>query len=172
MTVSRDIPVGVVQDIEAQETDEVVLVFLRISHRQLPEDLRIVSDGADYVMDGATWRGFEFDIRLLSDTDAPPRTELTVQNVDVRIGEAILAIDGPARLDLDVVAASQFNLNVEPRVALGPSVERIYTARHLALVDVRGDVLQLTGTIRSWDYTQEAWPSMRATQDAFPGLYL
>lgn len=170
--MQRDLPLATARELERPETAEVLLVFLRISHRQLPEDLRIVSDGADYIMDGATWTGFDFEIQLLSDTDAPPRTELTVQNVDRRIGEAILAMDGPARLDMEVIAASQFNLNVEPRVALGPSVERTYTARHLALVDVGGDVLQLTGTIRSWDYSQEAWPSMRGTQDAFPGLYL
>jgi hypothetical protein len=170
---SRPIPPAIARELDQPETAEAVLVFLRISHPALPDDLRIVADPADYVLDGKTWTGFEFDIRLLSDTDAPPRTELTVQNVDRRIGEAILSLDGPARLDIDVIAASQFDLTVEPRVqAKAGTVERIYTARHLTLVDVRADALQLTGTIRSRDYTQEAWPSMRATQDTFPGLFL
>jgi hypothetical protein len=172
VTDRREIPLEIARALEQPETAEVVLLFLRIAHKQLPVDLLIVSDPADYILDGETWRGFDFDLRLLSDTDQPPRTELTVQNVDRRVGEAILAMDGPARLDIDVIAASQFDLTAEPRVAIAGTVERMYSARHLALVDVRGDVLQLTGTVRSWDYSQEAWPSMRATQDHFPGLYL
>ncbi|MBB99196.1 MAG: hypothetical protein CML67_06625 [Rhodobacteraceae bacterium] len=168
----RAIPSDLARELEGPETAETLLVFLRIGHRRLSRDLLIVSDGADYLIDGETWTGFDFDIRLLSDTDQPPRTELTVQNVDRRIGEAILSLDSPARLDIDVIPASQFDTSADPRVPLVNPVARAYSARHLALVDVTADVLQLRGTIRSWDYTQEAWPSMRATQDAFPGLYL
>ena len=65
----------------------------------------------------------------------------------------------------------EFDLSVAPRVPLGPSVEHIYVARHLYLTDVEGDVLQLSGTIRWWEYTQESWPALRATQNRFPGLY-
>jgi hypothetical protein len=169
---SRDLPPELLRELEQPETAEALLVFLRIGHKQLPKDLLVVSDGADYLIAGETWRGFQFELNLLSDTDAPPRTELTIQNVDRAIGEAVLSLNAPARLDIDVIAASQFDLTSKPRVPLLPTLQKAYSARHLALVEVRCDALELSGTVRSWDYTQEAWPSMLATLDNFPGLYL
>ncbi|MBA5776299.1 DUF1833 family protein [Stappia sp. F7233] len=172
MTIERDIDPSARRELDRQESAETLLVFLTIRHANLPEDVRVVSDPVDYVLDGNTFQGFMFDIQLLSDTDAPPTTRLTLQNVDERIGDAILSVPTRARLDFEVIAASQFDLTQNPRVPLATPVQRIYAARHLALTDVDGDVLQLSGTIRSYDYTQEAWPAMRATQLGFPGLYL
>ncbi|WP_337183859.1 DUF1833 family protein [Shinella sp.] len=169
--IERDIPQSARRELERQESAEIFLIFLTIRHRSLPEPVRVVSDPADYMLDGNRYQGFEFEISLLSDTEEAPTARLTVQNVDRRIGEAVRDAVSPPRLDIEVIAGSQFDMTVTPRVPLDGSVERVYAARHLYLTDVDGDVLQLTGTIRLWDYTQETWPALRATQNRFPGLY-
>lgn len=168
---SRDIPAGVRREIDRQDSPEIHLVFLTLRHKMLPEPIRVVSDPADFMLDGNLYQGFEFEISLLSDAEEAPRAQLKVQNVDRRIGDAVFNATEPARLDIEVITGSQFDLSVTPRVPLGPSVARSYVAKQLYLTDVEGDVLQLSGTIRSWDYTQETWPALRATQNRFPGLY-
>jgi hypothetical protein len=171
MSIERILPDGVGREVDRQESAEIYLVFLTVRHVNLPEPIRVVSDPHDFMLDGVRHQGFEFDVNLLSDTEDAPRAQLTIQNVDRRIAEAVLSMDSPARLDLDVIAGSQFNLTVSPRLPLTTPVPRVWRARHLYLTEVEGDPLQLTGTIRSWDYSQETWPALRATQNRFPGLY-
>jgi hypothetical protein len=172
MTIQRFLPAAVQRELERQETQETLLVFLTIFHRSLFEPIRVVSDAVNYVLDGNTYIGFEFEINLLSDSEGMPRARLTVQNVDKKIGRAIIASVDPVRLNIEVIAASNFDLTAEPRTELDAgNTPRIYTAKYLRLADVEGDELQLTGTIRSWDYMQEQFPAVRATEDRFPALY-
>lgn len=167
----RLIPSQVRREIDRQESGEFYLVFLDLKHSKLAEKIRVVSDPENFILDGNEYIGFEFNINLLTDTEQMPTARLSVQNVDRRIGEAVLNSTDPVRIEIQVIAGSQFDLSVFPRVALDDPVERIYRAKSLYLVDVKGDALSLSGTIKSWDYTQETWPALRATQERFPGLY-
>jgi hypothetical protein len=167
----RQITASLRREIERQETGEVVLAFLTITHRDLAETIRVVSDGVDYVWQGERYIGFPFDSQLLSDGDAPPKAQLVLENVDERIGQTLRRLRGPARLRMDAVAASWFDETVSPRVPLGAEPVADYTADHLFLTNVSGDALQLTGDIRSYDYVQETWPAVRATENRLPGLF-
>lgn len=171
MSIERILPEGVRREIDRQESPEIYLVFLTLRHVTLSEPIRVVCDSHDFMLDDKRFQGFLFEMTLLSDSEEAPRARLTVQNVDRRIAEAVLSMVAPARLDVDVIVGSQFDLSVSPRVPLSTPVARVWRARHLYLTEVEGDALQLTGTIRSWDYTQETWPALRATQNRFPGLY-
>ena len=166
----RNITASLRREMERQESGETVLVFLTLSHPALADDIRVVADPVDFIWGGKTFIGFLFDIELLSDTEAPPEARLTIQNVDRKIGNVLREITDPIRVQIDVIAASEFDLSVKPRVPLGTlAVE--YSAPALWLVDVEVDVLQISGRIASWNYTQEIWPGVRATQDRLPGLF-
>ena len=93
-----------------------------------------------------------------------------VQNVDRKIGDALRAITSPARVQLDVIAASEFDQSADPRTPRGTPLV-MYEAKHLFLVNVSVNALAVTGDLVSWDYTQDTWPGRRATQERCPALY-
>ena len=166
----RTIPASVVASLNDQETSGFELLFLTITHRSLPEPLRVVSDPKPFVLGGNEYVGFLFNITLLSDDDRPPEAQLTIQNVDRRIARVLRDIVDPPQLKLEVIWSDQFTLTVDPRTEIG-TASRIYVADHCFLTDVEVDAMQISGTIRSWDYTRELWPGRMATSDILPGLF-
>lgn len=172
----RTIPALVRAELEQENTSEAVLVFLKIQQSQLNDTIRVVSDPEDFWLNNDSgipelYKGFEFEIKLLTDTDGPPSANLAVQNVDRQIGDNILQATDPVRLEIRVISLSEFDETKFPRVALNNPVNHIYRAKHLRLIDVEGNIFTVSGTIRSWDYTQENWPGLRVTEERFPGIY-
>lgn len=152
-------------------SDVVPLAFLTITHPSLSEAFYFVSDGVDFTRGGVTWTGIPFDITFLSDNERPPISELTIQNVDRVIGERIKAIGiEPCRVKLEILSSADFDETVEPRAEIGTAHVHVL-ADHLFLVNVHVDVLSITGTLKSWDYTQELYPAYSATKDRLPGLF-
>jgi hypothetical protein len=170
--MARQISASLRKELEDQETGDAILVFITITHPDLDEAIRVVSDTVDYVWNSDTYIGFPFDIQLLTDNDSPPRASLTIQNVDRRIGNAIDSLTSPPRFRIDVMGASWFDQTVVPRVAIdSPEPEADYTADRLFLSDVTVTAFEVSATIVSWNYVQEVWPGIRATQSRLPGLY-
>lgn len=170
MTIQRDIPDTIRNALEQEHTSDFPLIFLTITHPELIDAIRVVNDAADFMLSGNLYRGYEFEIKLLTDDDEPPKANLRIQNIDRAISQALMKTVNPAMVSIQLIAASEFNLTVDPRTELG-STEYIYNAQQLYLTDVTGDALWIEGTLRSWDYTQETWPAIRATEARFPGLY-
>jgi len=157
---------------DREASAEFYLVFLRLYHDAIAEDIRVVSDPKDFILDGETFTGFVFLIELLTDTENMPTAQLAVQNADRRIGEAVLSARGAPRIDIDVIAGSEFDLTADPRTELSAgNSARVYSAKGLYLTEVEADALEVRGRLRSWDYTQETWPATRVTADRFPGLF-
>ncbi len=167
----RILPPEVLRELNRQESAELLLVFMTITHPTLTDVIRVVSDPRDFMLDGNQHIGFRFDIRLLTDNEAAPFAQLTIQNVDKRIPIALLEVNQPARVHIQVIAGSECNLEEAPCTELGKNTPRVYNAPMLYLTEVEGDAMQITGRIVSWDYTQELWPGMMATKDRFPGLF-
>lgn len=168
--MQRDIPASARQAAEREGSPDVLLAFLTVTHQNLSEPIRIVSDVFDYVLEGETYKGIVFDAKPLTDTDAAPVTELRVQNVDRRIGEALERAEGRAQAALRVISSSDFDLTQDPRVALG-TPEDIYSFRHFDLVDVDVNPIEITGRLMLRDYSQEPWPGIAATEERLPGLF-
>lgn len=169
----REIPASVVRELNRQDSPEFYLAFLTISHPQFADAIRVVSDPRNFMLATKEHIGFQFDIRLLTDNEAAPFAQLTIQNVDKRIPEGILKAVSPARVHIEVFAGSEFNLDETPGTEKnGPGTAvHMYNAPQLYLTEVEADSLQITARIVSWDYTQELWPGTMATKNRFPGLF-
>src|SRR5262245_10128404 len=168
--MTRNITTSFRQHAEASFSDEVDLIFLTLSHPNLVEPIRVVWDTVDFLYDDHTWTGFPFDIQILTDDEQPPKAQLTIQNVDSRIGETVQSLLTPPRLKIELLNSADFNLTVEPRIEIGtPTVH--YVADRLFLTNVSVDPFFVTGQIQGWDYLQRTWPGVRAQQEIFPGLF-
>lgn len=157
-------------DLEQTDAPDAILGFLTISHVGLAEPIRVVSDASDYLLGGERFVGLPFGFQVLTDTDEIPRTQLTVQNVDRRLGEAVLAMRGRAEVAVELRSSADFDLSVHPRVPLGAATP-IYAFRKLTLRDVTVTATELTGTVMLHDYTTEPWPATRAIEARLPGLF-
>jgi len=165
------IPPGATRDaMEAASSHDMVLAFLTLTHSALVEPMRLVSDVLDYVVDGETYTGMPFGVTTITDTEAAPSTQLRVQNVDRRIGQAIHAMTGRAQVRLDVRTSADFDLSAIPRVAIGAATP-IYGFRYFELVDVTVDAMEAAGRVMLREFSREPWPGVRATQELCPGLF-
>lgn len=170
MPFQRTVPVTFRASIEKEVADVIPLIFITITHPSLYDAIRVVSDPEDFTLDGKVHTGYDFKIELLNDNESPPTAQLTIQAVSQHITDTLLLAVNPPQLELQLIAADQFTLTAFPRTEIGTAT-RIYRAQKLYLTDTSGDKLQVTGTLRSWDYSQETWPALRATEARFPGLY-
>ena len=166
----RNISTTFRKEAEAQFSDEADLCFLTISHGTLADPIRVVWDTKDYVYSGFSWIGFPFEISILSDDDQPPKAQLTIQNIDPRIGDTLRILTTPPRLKIELLSTLDFDTSVDPRTEVG-SATVIYSADRLFLINARVDFLTVSGEIVGWDYLQRVWPGQRATQAIFPGLF-
>jgi Domain of unknown function (DUF1833) len=166
----RSVPVSFRNAAEASFSGEVDLVFLTISHGDLSTPIRVVWDTKDFIYGGITFTGFPFDITLLTDEDSPPKAQLSIQNVDSRIGETVRGLTSAPRLKIELLSSTDFDLTVDPRTEIG-SATAVYVADRLFLANVKVDIMIVQADIVGWDYVQRTWPGPRATQAIFPGLF-
>lgn len=169
--MTRTITDAVRSDLQAPSSPHAILGFLTITHPNLVTAIRIVSDPYDFVVDGETFIGCPFDFQLLTDDDAAPTTQIRIQNVDRRIGEAIRTVTDRATLALEARSTADFDLSVVPRVEAGSGGAPIYAFRHFDLIDVTVNAVEVTGTLMLRDYSQMPWPAKSATETRCPGLF-
>lgn len=168
--MSRPVSSEIRADLLSDAAPHALLGFLTLTHRNLVEPIRVVSDPMDFIVDGKTYLGCPFEFRLLTDDEQAPTTELRIQNVDRRIGEAIRSVTDRATVRLEARSTAEFDLSVMPRIELGTS-SVIYGFRHFDLIDVTVTPIDVSGTLMLRDYSQEPWPGKRATQTRCPGLF-
>lgn len=168
--MSRAVSTAVRQSLETSDSPDALLAFLTLTHGNLSDAIRVVSDVMDYVVGGQTFIGMPFGYRLLSDGDSGGKTQLVVQAIDRRITTALLASTERAKVRLELRSSADFNLSVSPRTETAANAP-IYAFAGFDLVNVQGDALQITGDVELTDFTTEPWPRYRATQDMLPGLF-
>ena len=166
----RSLPTTFRAALEDPHNDDPPLVFLTLSHADLTDPIRCVWDTVDYVLSSNTYIGFPFEISLPSDGDGEPQGRLTIQNVDRRIGEAVLALSGPPLVTIEIYAASDWDLTVVPRVPLGtPALA--YRAGNLYFRQISVDASTASGALTSWNFASQPWPGKVAMAGILPGLF-
>jgi len=168
----RVVPIVTRESLERSSSGDAMLIFVAVTHPDLPDVIRLVTDGADY-MRAALWHKSWFELDLLADDERPPVARFRFPNVDRAAITMLARVSNPARVSFEVISSAWFDITAEPRtVKPGLTVEPAYEARHLYLTDISADQVQVEGTLRSWDYRQEAWPGLRATESLLPGVYV
>ncbi len=168
---SRNITPGFIRESQRADSQELPLAFLTITHPRLSQVIRVVSDAKDYVLGGQTYQGFDFRIVLLTDNAEVPSARLEVQNVSRTLSDILLDVSEPAKVNIEMIAASQFDLTQDPRTEIESPSARIYRAELLDLIDVNADALTLSGRLIVQSFVREPYPGIFTTQDRFPGLY-
>ena len=168
--MSRVIDADVLAGLEAPESPDALIAFLTVSHLLLPEPIRVVSDVMDYMAGGYLFTGLPFEFGILTDSEGPLMTELRMQNVDARIGRALLGLNDRANVALEIRSSTDFDLSVDPRTEL-PGGSAIYAFTGFDLIDVKVTASDVSGRVMLRDYSQEPWPGTRCTQSRMPALF-
>jgi hypothetical protein len=143
----------------SQETGEVFLVLLTISHASLATPLRFVNNMTNIVAGGQTYVAFPFDIALPDEReDQLPRVTLTIDNVDRQIVQALRGLKTPPTVTLNVVLAS-----TPDTVEAGPFDFTLKSGEYDALV--------VTGTLAFEDVLSEPYPADAFSPQWFPGIF-
>ena len=146
----------------AQETGEVILAIVSISHASIVGGpLRVVNNLTNVVSNGNTYTAFPFQVTLPEDTDdGMPKLRLVLDNVDRSIVSAIRSIppSTPPIVQIDIVLASQPN-----------TIEVSFTG--LKLRQVSYDALTVEGDLAVNEDDLEPFPQGSFTPSKFPGLF-
>lgn len=78
----------------------------------MTDPIRVVWDTHDFYFAEDVYIGFPFDLTILSDDENPPTAQLTIQNVDPRIGDTIRALTSPPRLKIQLSLSSNFTYSL------------------------------------------------------------
>ena len=94
----------------AQETGEVLVVLLTISHPNLTQPIRVCSDSVETLSLGRTFIPYPFTFRAPDEAENGPNpAQLVIDNVGEIIAESIQLIDTAATVDVEIVLASNPN---------------------------------------------------------------
>lgn len=169
---------------DAQATGDVILIFVTISHPTLVDPIRVVSEdeggvsyfnGAvvNYRYDGNLYLGCPFKLTFVTDNDQPAQAQVTVPNVDRVIGEKVLGLTSPPTFDIAVMMASNFDDLYDEDNARNPigTPDIDVEANFLFLRNVKGNVMQLTGDLMTYDIGNEPYPPIRTIKSKTPALY-
>jgi hypothetical protein len=142
----------------AQQTSEVWLVLLTISHPDLLEPVRVVNNNENITSRGNEFIAFPFEIDLPGeDPDMPSKARLRIDNLDRRIVNIIRSITSPPSISLEVILASY------------PDVVEI-GFEGLVMREVEYDAQAVTGDlVYESIFTEPITSTM--TPSRFPGLF-
>jgi hypothetical protein len=105
--MSRSLSTAAANALTGQETTEVFLILLTISHASLPASIRVVNDNADITSRSNSYIAFPFEINLPADSaENLSRISLKIDNVDRALVDAIRSITTPPTVTIEVILAS------------------------------------------------------------------
>jgi len=165
----RDLSAAFRSAIYAQETDEVPICLLTVTHESLEEPIYISSDpttrlSEDPLIYGTESRGEQyiflpFEFTLPDDkSDSAPRVQLTLDNIDRTLVVLLRTFATPPSVKLEIIMASD------------PDTVEI-TVPVLQMSDATIEDLTISNTIVADPLINEPHPAGQFTPGAFPGLF-
>ncbi len=155
----RDLSTNALTAINSQETDEIFLTLLTISHGDLSTPYYFVNNTVDIVSRGNTFIAYPFDLPLPDSIgESIPNVSLKIDNVDRRIVDTLRSFLSPPSLKIEVVLASSPDI-----VELGPLDMIILKADY--------DVMLIEAMIVYDNNMMDLFPSDRYIPSLFPGLF-
>lgn len=167
--MARTVSLTMRQAMNAQETGEVAVILLTITHPDLATPIRLSSDpttriSTDPLLYGTVSRGqtyyfLPFSAILPDDKDeAPPSARIIIDNIDRELIRLIRSTSTPAAVTLEMVLASAPD-----------SVEIMFP--ELDLVSADYDAQSVTISLAIDALLTEPYPSGTFDPASFPGLF-
>lgn len=147
----------------AQETDEVFLMCLTISHPSFAQPYRLVANTESLVRTAGTFEPFAFGLNLPNESDdSAPQVQMSIDNVDNKILLSIRNLPPGARLSvlIEVVTASEPNT-----VCAGPDDFKILS------IDYDDGTVNATIGLDD-DILNTGFPAGTYTPTNSPGLFI
>ncbi|MEW6263387.1 MAG: DUF1833 family protein [Thermodesulfobacteriota bacterium] len=143
-----------------QQTKEVFLLCLEITHPNLSPPIRVVRGIKNALVHGGnTYTAYPFDINLPGESgDELAKVTLRIDNVSREIVEAVRNLSSPATVSLFVVLASSPDI-----IEAGPF--------EMTLRDTTYDALTVEGELRWEDILNQSYPGHLFTPATCPGLF-
>ncbi len=165
----RTLSLNMRQALFAQESGEVAIFLLTITHPQLDQPIRLSSDptqrmGTDPLYYATVSRANEYkyvgmEITLPDEQDqSPPSTRMVIGNVDRSIVPLARSVTSPASVKIEIVLASDPD-----------TVELSVPALNMVSLDY--DVLTLTFDLAMDAFATEPYPAGNFDPGAFPSLF-
>lgn len=166
--MARNLSPGFLAGLYAQETDEVVVCLLTVTHDDLSEPIYLSSDATvrlsdDPLVYGTMSRGYEFlylpfEFTLPDDkSDSPPRVQLAIDNTDRELVAQLRSFSTPASVKVELVLASDLD-----------TVEVQLPALQLSDVTLSETI---SATLVADGLINEPHPGRQFTPGSFPGLF-
>jgi Domain of unknown function (DUF1833) len=155
----RPLSVSALRAITAQETGEIFLILITITHDDLADPLYFVNNTENIMSRGHEFLGWPFELALPDEReDSLPSVQIRIDNVDRRILEGIRGLLTAPTVLLEIVLAS-----VPDVVEAGPIT---FTLR-----GVDYDALVISGSLTPEDVLNEPAMQFSFTPALFPGLF-
>lgn len=157
----NNVSVTALQSMLAQETDEVWLPCITISHADLAQDIRLVYNTEPVVRTAGTFLPYAFEIAIPAQTDEEvPQVQLTVDNADLDVNDKLRELVGEPSVTLEVALASSPNT-----VEAGPFA--------MQLASINADVSTISGTLGfEADIFSQKVPAQSYLPTTSPGIFL
>jgi hypothetical protein len=163
------VPLSVRNALLAQETEEVEVALVTITHAALAAPVRVSSDATvrlstNPLRYGTRSNGLEFEFILMSalvpddQKGAPPQTAIVLDNVDARLVEVVQSfVSPPAEAMIEIVMASAPDFVIQ-------------RFRRLQIVRASFDESQVTLSLSREPFLSEPFCA-KQTKAYFPGLH-
>ncbi len=153
----------------AQESGEVPIFLLTITHPELADPIRLTTDpterfSTDPLLYGTTSRGVQYlyvgmDVTLPDEQDKnPPASKLVVSNVNRDLIPLARSVNSPPSVTFEAVLASALDV-----------VE--FSIPALDMINLQYDAGQLTFSLAMDALTSEPYPAGSFSPSSFPGLF-
>lgn len=159
------LPIGELSDVAraaalAQETGEVFLVLLTISHDDIiGGPIRVVNNTEDILSRGNTFIAFPFELQLPDDsTERAPLARLSIDNISREIAQAIRTITSPPTVTIELILADAPD-DIE------------LSLPEFTLRNVTWDVQSVAGDLMVQDLISEPYPVGVYDPSRFPALF-
>lgn len=138
--------------------EDTHLCLITLSHVSIEPPIRVAVNNENVVSNGETFIAGQMNVVLPKRGEGRTSAQITIANVDRRIGLAAQRLITPADVTFQVVDAA------EP-----DTIDIDYPP--MRLTGITGNALAVSGELTSRFNLQEPYPKVRATKTVAPGLY-
>jgi hypothetical protein len=142
----------------AERIGEPYVALVTITHPSLEDTLRFVINTSDVVSRAETFLASHAEFTLPNRGEGKMAAQITIANVDRRIGQAVQTMLTPAEILFEIVDAERPDIVV----LVYPPME---------LYNVTANAMSVTGDLKGKLDPQDQYPKERATRDVAPAIF-